>query len=1156
MMLGEFLLAHRKRVGITQQELAHRARVSVRTLRDIEQGVVQRPHALSVRKLAEAVGLSLAELDMLQAADRTRTRRIKDPILRIELLGPLTVRVQGRAVDLRPPMQRRLLGLLALQANRVVTHAEIVDFLWGEEIPDTYLNLVHTHVSRLRRFLDGAGAGDELVGRTGAGYRLTLATDQSDLLTFADMVTKAADHRVAGESEEAERAYGKALSLWREQALADLAPHAIHHPVVVAVSQRRLTAVLEYADLALDRGRHQAALERLREVVHAEPLHEGLNARILLALAASGERAAALRLFRDLRDRLRDGLGIEPGTELQDAYLRVLRHGAGAAAPKPAPRPSGLSADHVPAGLPPDIATFTGRDRQIGRLNAFLAAVDGRPTAARMAVISGTAGVGKTALAVHWSHQVRHHFTDGQLYYNLHGYSDNVSKTAADALTSFLLALGVSPLAVPIDIDARLSLFRSMTANRRMLLMLDNATSPDQVRPLIPANPHSAVVVTSRNDFSGLMVFDDALIVHLDVLSDEEAFALLTKVLGTSVDGTSPDTIDALARLCAGLPLALRIAAANISRGAYGTVKDCVTALREGNRLAELAIDGIRATAVEAAFALSYAALPPRAARLFRLLGLVPGTDFTLDAAFALSGFPPDVARQELTRLATAHLIDRYAPGRYRFHDLLRLYAAKRAGDGESPEDLAAARQRLHDWYLLNVRAAVEQSHPHWARLPLVTTAEGLTALSFADVASAAAWLAAEHPNLVAAVHQAARSGPRQSTWLLTDAMRSHFWASGSMSDWLSCAQTAVTVAREEGDVAGTAAAMLALANASAFQERHDALSLYTQALALADKGEWKEGMASIRNNLAGYYLRLGQLNDAARCLQEGIKLDEEDGRLAWLGVKHVNLAAVYAQMGRLDAAFRHLIQALQILPDTDGMIAANLGEVCHLQGRLDEALRHLNRARSRYEAAGASAVEPPCLAILAEVHCDLGRYDTALALAEQSLARSRDIEDRLAESMAQNALGRLYERTGHYAQAIDHHRRATELAGDAHSLVKTAALIGLANAAHGLGKAEAASFAYQALHIARDRSFRILEGLARSALADIALAAGDPTEAEWQARLALEIHRETGHRLGEARTLRTLADADSGADAAAYREQSARLFQEIGPGSATACHI
>lgn len=1149
MTLGEMLLAYRKRAGVTQRELASRAGVSIRTLRDIEQGVVQRPHARSVRRLAEAAGLSVAELGLLQDADKSRLRHPKDLVLRIELLGPLTVRVLGRAADLRPPMQRRLLGLLALQANRVVTHTEIVDFLWGEEIPVTYPNLVHTHVSRLRRFLDGGGAGEELISRTGAGYRLALASGQSDLLDFADLVARAAAHRDAGQPEEAEQVYEQALSLWRGQPLADLTPHALHHPVVVAVSQQRLAAVLEYADLAMGRGRHLAALERLRAVLPAEPLHEGLNARIVLALAASGQRAAALRSFGDLRDRLRDDLGIEPGPELQDAHTRAL--GQEAAADRPTSLPSDLRPDALPAELPPDIATFTGRERQIRQLNTYLTAADAHPTAARLSVISGTAGVGKTSLAVHWSHHVRHRFPDGQLFYNLHGYSDSAAKSAADALSSFLTALGMSPANVPLDVDARISLFRTMTADRRLLLVLDNATSPDQVRPLLPANRHSAVVVTSRNDLSGLKVHDDALIVELGVLNGEEAVALLTRLLGASTHDASPDLLGELARLCAHLPLALRIAAANISRGAYGTVQEYLTALRAGDRIAELAIDDTRSTAVEAAFALSYAALPPRSARLFRLLGLVPGVDFTLDAAAALSGSSAAETRQELTRLATAHLVDRHEPGRYRFHDLLRLYAAERADEEERPDDVAKARQRLYDWYLLNVRAAVEQSHPHWVRLPLGATSEGVTLASFADPASAPGWLAAEHRNLVAAVHHAARSGPRQATWLLTDAMRSHFWASGSMSDWLSCAQVAVTVAQEEGDVPGMAAAMLTLANAHAFQGRSDAISLLARASSLADQGGWKEGTAAIRNNLAGYYLTAGQLDDAARCLAEGIKLDEEDGRLGQLGIKHINLAQVYAQMGRLDSALSHLNRGLELHPDTDGMTALNLGEALYLQGKFEDALRHLHRAHSLSKEAGSHAVELHCLAYLADVLCDLGQYEAALAHGERALRRSRDIADRYFESIARNALGRLARSTGRHVQAVEHYRRAVELAGDTHVFEKTAALIGLADAARGLGDAEAVSFAEQALRIARERSFRLLEGLAHTALAEIALAAGDSLEAVRQARLALEIHRDTGHRLGEARTLRTLGEAASGADADAYRKQSVRLFHEIGSAEA-----
>ncbi|MFI7470155.1 tetratricopeptide repeat protein [Nonomuraea sp. NPDC049646] len=1136
MKLAESLLAYRKREGVTQQDLAGRAGVSVRTLRDIERGLLRDPRARSVRLVAEAAGLSVAE---------------PDPALRIGLLGPLTLRVRGCAAELRPPMQRRLLGLLALRAGHVVTTADIVEFLWGEEIPASYHNLVHTHVSRLRGFLSGvrAGSGTELIGRVGEGYRLGLAGDESDLLVFTATLAVAAAHRAAGAPEEAERAYEQALLLWRGQVLAGLAPRAAHHPVVVGVSQQRLTAVLAYADLAMAHGRHEPALARLREVVAAEPLHEGLNARVLLALAGAGQRAAALRLFGELRGRLRDELGVEPGPELSGAHAQVLRrgavapHGPGAAMasdqavtssgsrsaePPPSSRPP------VPAQLPPDIATFTGRERELRELTAHLGIGDPAPTAARVAVVSGTAGVGKTALAVHWSHRVRRRFTDGQLFYNLHGYSPEAARTAADALTGFLLALGVRPGAVPADVESRVSLFRSLTADRRLLLVLDNVTGPEQVFPLIPASGHSAVLVTSRNDLSGLNVHGDALITRLDVLGPGEAAGLLAHVLGAGAAATPPEVLAELARLCANLPLALRIAAANIQRGGYGTAAAYVTALRGGDRLAELAIGstgGAGGTAVEAAFALSYAALAPSTARVFRLLSLVPGMDFPLDAVAALTGSGTAEARRELSALTGAYLVDQHVPGRYRFHDLLRLYSSERAAAEESSGDIAEARQRLHSWYLLNTRAAVGRCHPYYARLPLGPAPAGVAVRSFGDLASAAAWLTAEQGNLVAAVHQAARSGPRASAWLLTDALRSHFWHTGTMQHWLSCARSAMAAAFEEGDAAGRAAATLALANARAFQEDPEALPLYNRALALAEQGGWKEGVSSVQNNLAVLHLRTGRLHEAARCLLEGIARDQADGLPLWQAAKLVNLGAVHARLGRLESAHRHLTQALGLRPaDTDGMISRNLGEVCHLLGRFDEALQHLSIARARSEAAGSSAVLLPCLVNLAEVHCELGDHDAARSLAERALAVSRDLGDRLSEALAHNSLGTVCGRSGRRAEAAEHHRRALHLAGDMHLAVRAAALIGLAGAVDsGTGSggdsgAEAAAFAGEALLITRERSFRLLEGLAYTALAEVALAAGDRAEAVRQGHLALAVHRETGHRPGEARALRALA--------------------------------
>ncbi|MGI5271618.1 BTAD domain-containing putative transcriptional regulator [Nonomuraea sp. CA-218870] len=1158
MTLREFLLAYRRQTGITQRELAARAGISVRLLRDLEHGVALRPNSRSKASLAQAVGLSVAELDLLQPNTPAAARH---PLLRVDVLGPLTIRVRGNAVDLAPPSQRRLLGLLTLRAGHVVTHTEIVDFLWDADIPASYLNLVHGHLSRLRRFLGDADTGAQLITRTGAGYRLNLAADQSDALEFTGLLERAAAHRAAGSADAARQAYEQALSLWRGQPLADLPAHTFQHPTVVALARQRLTAVLEYADLALDAGHAGPALERLHEVAHTEPLHEGLNARILLALAASGQRAAAIRRYDDLRDRLRTELGIDPGPELRDARARALHRDdprddprddvrddvrVSHRGPATAPPPDAARAA-VPAQLPPDLAAFTGRLEQLGMLDAYLSAADAHPAAARVSVISGTAGVGKTSLAVHWAHRVRRRFPDGQLYYNLRGYSAHTAKTAADALTGFLLALGVAPASVPLDVEARSALFRSLTAERRLLVVLDDVISPEEVRPVLPANSGSAVVVTSRNDLSGLRVHDDALIVELDVLSTREAVTLLTRTLAPRADDTPAHLFEQLAELCARLPLALRIAAANISRGTYATVRDYVTALREGDRLAELAVDGAPGAAVEAAFALSYAALPPSTARLFRLLGLLPGIDFGVEAAAALTGSPVREIRRELARLATANLVDRVEPGRYRFHDLLRLYAAERATTLESPRRLTEARQRLYDWYLLSVRAAVERSHPHWGRLPLASGPEGVRAMEFADLAAAARWLAREHGNLVAAVHAAARSGPRRSAWLLVDAMRSHFWASGNMTDWLSCARAAATAAEEEGEAAGQAAALLSLADAHAFHRRREALSLYEQAFELAVKGDWRAGASSIVNNLGGHQARFGKLPDAVGTLRRGIELDEEDGRTAWLGVKHVNLAATYAQLGLLEDAHSHLLKAVDLHPDLDGIIALNLGEVCHLRGSFAEALRHLGQARARSLSAKARSVELSCLVVLAEVRGELGDHDTALALAQEALDRSRDLHDRYTQAQAHNALGRLQQLTGRPARAAEHHERAADLAGDPHPIVRAFALVGRAVAAGDLRDPGADAFAGQALRIARERSFRIVEGQARTALAGIALAAGDLAQAEREARAALDVHRATGHRLGEARAARVLGDVLTGADGAAYRRESARLRRELG---------
>jgi DNA-binding SARP family transcriptional activator/tetratricopeptide (TPR) repeat protein len=986
--------------------------------------------------------------EQLQVATGPRTR--------FGILGPVEVFRRRHRIPIPSPKQRVALVTLLLHANRSVSVERLIEHMWHHDQPNDARAALHTHIARLRQTLDDGGGSEPLIHTQEYGYLIEVKSDDLDVALFRDLVSRAEQSvDVATEASLLQ----DALALWRGPALADVPSESLQRDHADRLAEERLRALERWLELGLLAGRHEQVVVELQGLTAAHPLRERLWAQLMLALYRCGRQAEALQAYHAVASLLCEELGIDPGDELRHLHQSILAGEADLmlvpskpavpaittpAAERPEP------ADVRPCQLPSDTAAFTGRAGELEALDHLLEVVHDKPSApVRIGVVTGTAGVGKTALAVHWGHLTRRHFPDGQLYVNLRGFGPDKPMEPAAALESLLHGLNIVPQRIPADLDARSALLRSVLADHRVLMVLDNARDVAQVRPLLPGSD-CVVLATSREELRGLSVHDDATHVTLGVFSQQESASLLASLLGSDRTAAEPEATAELGQLCAHLPLALRIAVANLTLDRYQSVADYVAELRQGNQLAALSIDGDEQSAVRGTLDLSYAALPPHAQACFRLLGLVPGGDFTVEATAALRGSTVEEARRQLNRLATAHLIHRYAPGRFRFHDLLRLYAMERLHAEESAHDREEAGQRLYDWYLANTRAAVESSHPHWARLPSARPA-GVPMAAFADMESSAAWLAAEHRNLVAAVHHAGASGPRASTWLLTDALRSHFWSSGLSDDWLSCAQTAVAAAREEGDPLGTAAALLALAHAHAYRDRPEANSLYAQALAAADESGWSEGQSSIRNNLAGAYALRGQLEEAARYYIEGIELDEQDGRTAWLGVKHVNLGTLYSQMGRLKSALHHLTQALSLHPDRDGIIATNLGETCRLLGRFDAALEHLCRGLSLLQAVRSRTIEPHCLASLADTHTDLGQYDQARAYARRALESARNVDERLPEALALNALGRVDERVGRNAEAMEHHRRAKEVAGDDHPSARIAALIGLANAARGL---------------------------------------------------------------------------------------------------------
>lgn len=1036
----------RVRAGLSQDELASRAGVSVRTVRHLEQGRVANPHAASLRSLAAALGVSDADLTVLVegAAEPDMSEMV-----RVEVLGPLAVRLGPTEVVVESTMLRSLLGLLAIQPGRVVGASEIVDVLWGDEPPRTCLQLIHTYVGQLRRLLEPdreSRAPGVVLRRIAGGYQLVGV--HLDLTEFTDLLEQARHNRVP---EAAFTLYERAWQCSRGPVLAGSAPGLRGHPAVVAVAQQRVYAVQEWADVALESGAAAALVGPLRTLVAEEPLHEGLAARLMLALAACGQQAGALDLFDAIRRRLDDDLGVVPGPELQDAQLRVLRgHLAAPARAMPA-------SAAVPAQLPADIAGFTGRQRYLRELDTL---PPGEEQAGTIATITGMGGVGKTALAVHWAHRLRPAFPDGQLYVNLRGYATDGPLSPLEALTGFLLALGVPAERIPDDPERVAALYRGHTAGKRLLVLLDNAASAEQVRPLLPAGAGSLTVVTSRDWLAGLIARDGARAVDLDVMAADEAVALIGEVLGPARVANEPEAATELARLCAYLPLALRIAAANLASRPRHRIGDYVARLVTGDRMTALAVTGDADTAVRVTFDLSYTALPRTDQRIFRLLGMLPGPDITTAAVAVFADITPAEAERALDRLGVRRLVDEQAAGRYTMHDLLRLYAAGLAGSDRGVAERDAALTRLAGYYLRMVAGAARLLYPHLLRMPGLE----VVAATFATGPDALSWLEIERSNLVATVTQLVAAGLHLDACYLADIMQGYFWIRPNRTDWNVIGEAALFSAQATGDPAAQAAAELGRgAFDNAYGNFESASTRYTRAAALAARAGWVECRAVALNNLARYHWVSGRLPETIHWLTEALAVHRQAGRVAGEAVTLANLAVAHWELGRDRGA--------------DERAAG-----------VDTALGLLGEALLIHRRIGDRRNETDTLRALAEIHRDAGDLSYALALGGQALGLARDAEDTRLEISARNLVATIHVRLGDGGAALSAHRRALELAreiGD--PTLQARVLLDLADTHMRLGQTDDAfGEVHDALTLAREIGFRRLDRQAQKVLDEI----------------------------------------------------------------------
>ncbi|MFI5836577.1 BTAD domain-containing putative transcriptional regulator [Micromonospora sp. NPDC051300] len=912
--------------------------------------------------------------------------------MRWSLLGPVQVTAGGRVLPIDRPQQRAVLALLLLNADKLVPFGQVVSALWADGPPASARTQVQVCVSRIRAALRDAGAAD-LLTTHGGGYRLTVRGTELDLAEFTGAVERARVEEAAGRPAEAARLLHDGLALWRGPALAGAAG-AFVEAAAAGLDEQRLLAYERLAAVELTLGRFAATARALRPLVAEHPLREPLVAGYLLALAGCGQQAAALRLYAETRRHLVDELGVEPGPELSGAHLRVLR---GRIPAEPAPAPPTAP---PPAQLPGEPAWFTGRAAALRHLDALLPTVDvgaardggaGAPgRAVVISAIAGTAGVGKTTLAVHWAHRVAHRYPDGQLYVNLRGFDlDGRAMPPGEALRGFLEALHVPPQRMPQDLLARAALFRTLVAGRRILVLLDNARDEEQVRPLLPGSAGSLVVVTSRNRLTGLVVSDGAHPVTLDLLPPAEARELLAGRLGRGRAGREAAALDEIVCRCAGLPLALAVVAARAVGQPDVPLGALAAELRDTDpdRLTALAT-GDPATDVRAVFSWSYRALDADSATLFRLLGLHPGPDAGREAVASLVGRPPARVGPLLATLTRAHLLTERAPGRYAMHDLLRAYASELCHGTDPPAEREAARRRLLDHYLHASHAADHLLDPYRLARPaaLPPPAPGVTVGDHPEHAWATAWFAAEHHVLLACVERAASTGLDRHAWTLAAALTTYLDRSGHWAELAAAQRTALAAALRRGDLAGQALAHRGLAIACTWSGEHEAahrhyrrdLELYREmgddtgrahthlgvswvlarqgrlraaldetrlALDLYRAGGYRVGQAKALNNLGWMHARLGEPEAALRCCRAALRVHEETGDRHGAALTWDSLGFVRHGLGDHDRAadcYRRALALHRELGDRydEAEVLDNLGDALRAAGDLDAARR------------------------------------------------------------------------------------------------------------------------------------------------------------------------------------------------------------------------
>ena len=958
----------------------------------------------------------------------------------MRLLGPVDVLVDSVSRPVRGLRRKAVLAVLGLHRGQIVSTDRLVDAVWGAAAPSTSVNTVQSHVSHLRRVLGSKSA----IRARPPGYLLDLGADGTDVEVAERLIRQGTQ---ATDPHDRAHHLRAALALWRGRPLVDVAGLPWLDEQAERLDRLWLQAKLAMVETRLALGEHIQLVADLERLTSDHPFDEQIHGQLMLALYRAGRQADALAVYQRLRRTLGEDLGIDPSQLLRDLEAAVLRQDPALGLPpssttlSPAPE-----AAPVPAQLPPAVSAFAGRSSELAVLDSALEPIDGpalelvpsgtvlagvsRPAAVVISAVSGTAGVGKTALAVHWAHRVSARFPDGQLYVNLRGYDPEAPMTAGDALAGFLGALGVAGADVPMDVDERAARYRTAVAGRRMLIVLDNAATVEQVRPLLPGTPGAMVVVTSRDSLAGLVALHGARRLDLDLLPSADAVALLRDLVGARVDA-EPGAAAALAAQCARLPLALRVAAELAVGRPAAPLAELVAELADQQRRLDLLdAGGDPRAAVRAVFSWSVRHLPAPAALAFRLLGLHPGPDTDAYAAAALTGTDLDQAGRTLHLLARAHLIHPTGAGRYGMHDLLRAYATGLATDQHTEPERRAALGRLFDYYLAAAAAAVDRMHPAEAGSRPRIAPPGTPIPDLADAEVALAWLDVERASMVAvAGYTAAHGWPEHTVRLAATLYR--YLAGGYPTDALAIHGHARNAARHAADPAAEAQALTGLGVVHGQLGRHEqAAGSFEEALALFERAGDRVGQARALGNLGTVQERLGRYGPAAEHLRQALALFREAGDEVGEARALTGLGTVETRLGRFGAAVEHHYHALALFRragDRSGEARAltSLGTVETRLGRHRPAADHHRQALALYRQAGNRYGQAWALDSLGAVHNHLGRPDQATEHHQQALTLFRRTGDRDGEPSALNGLGEAALAAGHPTDAIAWHTEA-----------------------------------------------------------------------------------------------------------------------------------